>query len=492
MSGVAPGSARSLAALGQRPPRLTIRVVVYTAILIGIGAATLLVFIRHFERGRAESTARLQASVVTQGVVDRLAPSDLLGTADPGAEGGAAPAARDARPRRRDPGRGGRHGRRSRGLRDAGRGQLARVALAGAPGEHPVRSRHERPRRRAHRRRDDAGAAHVLPVPAQRRVDRRRRDRQGLRADRPLGPPGGDRGRGHPRARPHLPVALPDPDDAAGDEEHPPPARHDRPAGAPRRPHGAGEPRAPRRPPGRAVRAALRPARVLGLLHRPRPVQGRQRHPRARPRQRAPRRGRPPALPRGRRGRARRAARRRRVRGRERERDRRRRRALPRRAALGGDGRHVRDRRDRPGAAGEHRHRARPGARLDARRAAPLRRHRDVRRQAVGRAAGVRPRARRPLTRAPRHGRRAPPRPRATRARRLLPAAVRPGRGADPRARRRSSAGVTRPSGSSSPTSSWPRSSRRASRDVSPATSSRRRSRSCATGATRGSTSASR
>ena len=83
VSGVAPGSARSLAALGQRPPRLTIRVVVYTAILIGIGAATLLVFIRHFERGRAESTARLQASVVTQGVVDRLAPSDLLGPLTP-------------------------------------------------------------------------------------------------------------------------------------------------------------------------------------------------------------------------------------------------------------------------------------------------------------------------------------------------------------------------------------------------------------------------
>jgi diguanylate cyclase (GGDEF)-like protein len=83
VSGVAPGSARSLAALGQRPPRLTIRVVVYTAILIGIGAATLLVFIRHFERGRAESTARLQASVVTQGVVDRLAPSDFLGPLTP-------------------------------------------------------------------------------------------------------------------------------------------------------------------------------------------------------------------------------------------------------------------------------------------------------------------------------------------------------------------------------------------------------------------------
>ena len=39
-------------------------------------------------------------------------------------------------------------------------------------------------------------------------------------------------------------------------------------------------------------------------------------------------------------------------------------------------------------AAGEHRHRRRPGARHDARRAAPLRRHRDVRRQALGRRRG--------------------------------------------------------------------------------------------------------
>ena len=261
MSGVAPGSARSLAALGQRPPRLTIRVVVYTAILIGIGAATLLVFIRHFERGRAESTARLQASVVTQGVVDRLAPSDLLGPLTPARKAelrrlletrvlddetpAAAVATADGRVVYATP----------------GADSCARVALAGAPGEHPVRSRHERARRRAHRRRDDAGAAHVLPVPAQRRVDRRRRDRQGLRADRPLGPPGGDRGRGDPRARPHLPLALPDPDDAAGDEEHPPPARHDRPAGAPRRPHGPGEPRAASAPTWTSC-ASRRPARA--------------------------------------------------------------------------------------------------------------------------------------------------------------------------------------------------------------------------------------
>jgi diguanylate cyclase (GGDEF)-like protein len=77
VSPAAPPIPKPLAALGQRPPRLTLRVVLYTAILIGVGAATLLVFIRHFERSRAEQSAMLQASVVTQGVVDRLRPSDL-------------------------------------------------------------------------------------------------------------------------------------------------------------------------------------------------------------------------------------------------------------------------------------------------------------------------------------------------------------------------------------------------------------------------------
>jgi diguanylate cyclase (GGDEF)-like protein len=77
VSAVAPPVPKPLAALGQRPPRLTLRVVLYTAILLGVGAATLLIFIRHFERGRAEHSAMLQASVVTQGVVDRLRPSDL-------------------------------------------------------------------------------------------------------------------------------------------------------------------------------------------------------------------------------------------------------------------------------------------------------------------------------------------------------------------------------------------------------------------------------
>jgi diguanylate cyclase (GGDEF)-like protein len=72
-----PRGSGSLAALGQRPPRLVLRVIVYSALTLGIGAATLLIFIRHFERGRAENTAMLQASIVTQSVVDRLKPTDL-------------------------------------------------------------------------------------------------------------------------------------------------------------------------------------------------------------------------------------------------------------------------------------------------------------------------------------------------------------------------------------------------------------------------------
>ena len=51
----------------------------FSALTLGIGAATLLVFIRHFERTRAEETATLHASVAAQAVVDRLRPSDLAG-----------------------------------------------------------------------------------------------------------------------------------------------------------------------------------------------------------------------------------------------------------------------------------------------------------------------------------------------------------------------------------------------------------------------------
>jgi diguanylate cyclase (GGDEF)-like protein len=54
-----------------------LRVVLFSALTLGIGAATLLVFMRHFERGRAEHTATLEASIVAQAIVDRLRPADL-------------------------------------------------------------------------------------------------------------------------------------------------------------------------------------------------------------------------------------------------------------------------------------------------------------------------------------------------------------------------------------------------------------------------------
>ena len=75
------------ASLGQRPPRLVFRVALFSALTLGIGAATLLVFIRHFERSRAEETATLHASVAAQAVVDRLRPSDLAGPISDGRRG---------------------------------------------------------------------------------------------------------------------------------------------------------------------------------------------------------------------------------------------------------------------------------------------------------------------------------------------------------------------------------------------------------------------
>ena len=65
------------AALGQRTPRLVLRVAIVSAVTLGIGAATLLMSIRHFERERAENTAMLKASVVAESIVDLLRPADL-------------------------------------------------------------------------------------------------------------------------------------------------------------------------------------------------------------------------------------------------------------------------------------------------------------------------------------------------------------------------------------------------------------------------------
>jgi diguanylate cyclase (GGDEF)-like protein len=79
MRGTHQAKAGGAASLGQRPPRLVFRVALFSALTLGLGAATLLVFIRHFERNRAEETATVHASAAAQAVVDRLRPSDLEG-----------------------------------------------------------------------------------------------------------------------------------------------------------------------------------------------------------------------------------------------------------------------------------------------------------------------------------------------------------------------------------------------------------------------------
>lgn len=83
MSAAAAETAGALTVLGQRPPRLVLRVILYSALTLGIGTATILLYIRHFERTRAEHAATYQASVVTQAVVDRLRPADLSGKLGP-------------------------------------------------------------------------------------------------------------------------------------------------------------------------------------------------------------------------------------------------------------------------------------------------------------------------------------------------------------------------------------------------------------------------
>jgi diguanylate cyclase (GGDEF)-like protein len=74
---VRPAAVGGAAALGQRTPRLVLRVAIVSAVTLGIGAATLLMSIRHFERERAENTAMLKASVVAESIVDLLHPADL-------------------------------------------------------------------------------------------------------------------------------------------------------------------------------------------------------------------------------------------------------------------------------------------------------------------------------------------------------------------------------------------------------------------------------
>jgi diguanylate cyclase (GGDEF)-like protein len=64
----------------ERPPRLVLRFALYTAVGLAFAAASVLLFVRHVERGRTERAATFQAQVVARAVSDRLRPTDFEGT----------------------------------------------------------------------------------------------------------------------------------------------------------------------------------------------------------------------------------------------------------------------------------------------------------------------------------------------------------------------------------------------------------------------------
>ena len=62
-----------------RPPRLVLRFALYTGLGIALAAAAILVFVRHFERGRAERAATAHTRLVAELLGDRLHQEDLEG-----------------------------------------------------------------------------------------------------------------------------------------------------------------------------------------------------------------------------------------------------------------------------------------------------------------------------------------------------------------------------------------------------------------------------
>src|SRR4029450_1938184 len=62
-----------------RPPRLVLRFALYTGLGIALAAAAILMFVRHFERGRAEQAATAHTRLVAELLGERLRPEDLEG-----------------------------------------------------------------------------------------------------------------------------------------------------------------------------------------------------------------------------------------------------------------------------------------------------------------------------------------------------------------------------------------------------------------------------
>jgi diguanylate cyclase (GGDEF)-like protein len=60
-----------------RPPRLVLRFALYTAVGLALAAGCILLFVRHFERGRAEQAATEQTRILAQLLGDRLTADDV-------------------------------------------------------------------------------------------------------------------------------------------------------------------------------------------------------------------------------------------------------------------------------------------------------------------------------------------------------------------------------------------------------------------------------
>ena len=74
----ATAGARPASSVGATP-RLILRFALYTSVGIALAAASLILFVRHFERGRAEHAATLHTALVAALVADELRSSDLDG-----------------------------------------------------------------------------------------------------------------------------------------------------------------------------------------------------------------------------------------------------------------------------------------------------------------------------------------------------------------------------------------------------------------------------
>jgi diguanylate cyclase (GGDEF)-like protein len=62
-----------------QPPRLVLRFALYTAVGLALAAGCILLFVRHFERGRAEQAATEQTRILAQLLGDRLTAADVGG-----------------------------------------------------------------------------------------------------------------------------------------------------------------------------------------------------------------------------------------------------------------------------------------------------------------------------------------------------------------------------------------------------------------------------